>query len=157
MQNLKINYLENNIKNIQIVSNLIQKDTSQKCFSNKDLDGNIIPIEEMASIYLQYTEMYGISYIDEYIGLLSLTNENEISIFIEPKYQNKGIGQYCLMTFEKTLKEQYGLQLLIAETTPDNIESIKLLNKNGFEKTNETREVPINSVPTKVIKYIKKL
>ena len=157
MENLKINYLENNDENIKIVSNLILKDISEKCFCNKDLEGNIISIEDMAIIYLEYTKMYGIKYLDLYIGLLSLTNENEISIFIEPDYQNRGIGQYCLILFEKMLKEQYGLQSLIAETTLDNIECIKLLNKNGFESTNETREVPINNVPTKVAKYIKKL
>ena len=107
----------------------------------------------MASIYLQYTKMYGIKYLDTYIGLLSLTNE--ISIFIEPEYQNRGIGQYCLFLFEKMLKEQYELQSLVAETTFDNMECIKLLNKTGFESTNEIREVPINNVTTKVVKYIK--
>ena len=106
MENLKINYLENNDENIKIVSNLIMKDISEKCFCNKDLEGNIISIEDMAIIYLEYTKMYGIKYLDVYIGLLSLTNENEISIFIEPDYQNRGIGQYSLILFEKMLKEQ---------------------------------------------------
>lgn len=62
-------------------------------FSNKDIEGNIIPIEDIANIYLEYTNMYEIKFDDTYIGLLSLTNENEISIFIVPKFQNMGLGK----------------------------------------------------------------
>lgn len=42
----------------------------------------------MANIYLEYTKMYGVRFADTYIRLLSLTNENEISIFIVPNFQN---------------------------------------------------------------------
>ena len=49
------------------------------CFSNKDIEGNIIPIEDMANIYLEYTKMYGVRLDSIYIGLLSLTNENEVT------------------------------------------------------------------------------
>ena len=157
MKNISIIYLENNKENVKIVSELILKDTSQKCFANKDIEGNIIPIENMADIYLEYTDMYGIKYLDKYIGLLSLTNENEISIFIEPDYQGKGIGKYSLLMFEKLIKEKYNLDSLIAETTQDNAQSIKLLANNGYKKTDESREVPINSVYVKVIKYVKQI
>lgn len=157
MKNISIIYLENNKENVKIVSELILKDTSQKCFANKDIEGNIIPIENMADIYLEYTDMYGIKYLDKYIGLLSLTNENEISIFIEPDYQGKGIGKYSLLLFEKLLKEKYKLSTLVAETTTDNVECINLLDKNGYIKTGESREVPIDSVYVKVMKYVKQL
>lgn len=157
MKNISIIYLENNKENVKIVSELILKDTSQKCFANKDIEGNIIPIENMADIYLEYTDMYGIKYLDKYIGLLSLTNENEISIFIEPNYQKRGIGKYSLLLFEKLLKEKYKLSTLVAETTTDNVECINLLDKNGYIKTGESREVPIDSVYVKVMKYVKQL
>lgn len=154
---IKIEYLDNNDENNRIVSELIAKDVSGKCFSNKDLEGNIIPVSEMAAIYLEYAKMFLIKYSNKNIGLLSLTNENEISIFIEPQFQNKGIGRYCLKLFEKMLKEQYNLETLIAEITRDNEESIKLFNNHGFLKTNESREVIINNIPVEVVKYVKKI
>jgi len=155
--NIKIQYLENNSQSVKIVGDLILKDVSGKCFSNKDMDGNLVPIEELAGIYLQYTKMFAIEYLDKNIGLLSLTNENEISIFVEPAYQRRGIGQYCLKAFEILLKERYGLREFIAETTLDNEESIRLLHKSGFESTNEIREVPINNQLVRVIQYTKKI
>ncbi len=154
---IKIEYLDNNSENNEIVSELIAKDVDGKCFSNKDTEGNIVPTTEMAAIYLEYAKMFVIKYSNTNIGLLSLTNDNEISIFIEPRFQKQGIGQYCLVLFEKMLKEQYGLETLVAEITQDNEESIKLFNRNGFLSTNECREVPINDVLLKVIKYVKKL
>lgn len=157
MKDISIIYLENNKENKKIVSELILKDISQKCFANKDAEGNIIPIENMAGLYLEYTDMYGIKESDKFIGLLSLTNENEISIFVEPDYQGKGIGKYSLLLFERLLKEKYKLNTLVAEMTSDNIESIKMFSNNGYVETNESREVPINNVYVKVTKYIKHL
>ena len=157
MDNISIVYLENNENNIEVVSDLILKDTSQKCFSNKDIEGNIIPIEDLASLYLEYTDMYGIKFLDKFIGLLSLTNENEISIFVEPNYQNKGIGKYSLILFENLIKEKYEVNTLVAEVTCDNVESVRLLVNNGYIKTDESREVPINSTYVKVIKYVKEI
>lgn len=156
-KSIQIHYLENNSQSVKIVGDLILKDVSEKCFSNKDMDGNLVPIEELAGIYLQYTKMFAIQYFNQSIGLLSLTNENEISIFVELAYQRRGIGQYCLKAFETLLKEQYGLQEFIAETTLDNEESIRLLHKSGFESTDEIREVPINNKLVKVILYTKKI
>ena len=157
MEDISIIYLENNKENKKIVSELILKDTSQKCFANKDIEGNIIPIEDMAGLYLEYTDMYGIKKLDKYIGLLSLTNENEISIFVEPDYQGQGIGKHSLLLFEKLLKEKYKLSTLVVEMTPDNTESIIMFKNNGYIETNESREVPINNVYVKVTKYIKQL
>lgn len=77
----------------QIVKDLITMDTSNSCFLNKDMEGNIIPIEDVATIYLEYTKMYGDKMENLYIGLLAFTNENEISIFLAPSFQNRGLGK----------------------------------------------------------------
>lgn len=87
-ENIDIIALVNSEDDRQVVKDLILKDTSNSCFSNKDIEGNIIPIEDMANIYLEYTKMYGVRLDSIYIGLLSLTNENEVSIFIVPDFQN---------------------------------------------------------------------
>ena len=154
---ISVERLVNNDTNNEIVTNLILKDISGKCFSNKDIDGNIIPINDMAKIYLEYTKMFGIKYDDKYIGLLSLTNENEVSIFIEPNYQRMGIGRQSQVIFEKILKEEFKLDSLVAEAAPDNVASLKLLDIMGYHKTGDARSVPINDNNIFVEKYEKKL
>lgn len=154
---ISVERLVNNDTNNKIVTNLILKDISGKCFSNKDIDGNIIPINDMAKIYLEYTKMFGIKYDDKYIGLLSLTNENEVSIFIEPNYQRMGIGRQSQVIFEKILKEEFKLDSLVAEAAPDNVASLKLLDIMGYHKTGDARSVPINDNNILVEKYEKKL
>ena len=154
---ISVERLINNKENNKIVTDLILKDTSGKCFSNKDIEGNIIPVKDIANIYLEYTKMYGIKYDDRCVGLLSLTNDNEVSIFIEPDYQRMGIGRQSQVIFERILREEYKLDSLVAEATPDNTASLKLLNIMGYKKTGESREVPINDNNVLVEKYVKKL
>lgn len=155
---LSFEKLNLNAENVKIVSSLILLDESGKCFSNKDTEGNVIPLEYMAEIYLEYTIMYGIKLENEFIGLLSLTNENEISIFIAPKHQHLGIGTESLRRFLDIVQEEHEVKnSIIAEITENNPECISLLSKFDFKKTDESREVPINGEKMKVIKYVKKI
>lgn len=154
LENIDIISLSNSKNNRQIVKNLILKDVSNSCFSNKDIEGNIIPIEDMASIYLEYTNMYGIKFNNIYIGLLSLTNENEISIFIVPEFQNMGLGKKVLLKFLEIVHKKFSLEDFVAEVTKDNIRCIKMISNIGFDEVpNESRVVPINGNDTLVKKY----
>ena len=149
MKDISIIYLENNKENIKIVSELILKDISQKCFANKDAEGNIIPIENMAGLYLEYTDMYGIKESDKFIGLLSLTNENEISIFVEPDYQGKGIGKWLLaQAFIKIIHvaEITGLYFIIVDAKET---SKGFYEHFGFIKFNDKEQsyfLPVDTV-----------
>lgn len=42
--------------------------TGNSCFLNKNMEKNIIPIEDMTTIYLEYTKMYGVKMESLYIG-----------------------------------------------------------------------------------------
>lgn len=153
-ENIDIISLVNSENNRQIVKGLILKDISNSCFSNKDIEGNIIPIEDMANIYLEYTKMYGIKFDDIYIGLLSLTNENEISIFIVPEFQNMGLGKKVLLKFLEIIHKEFSLEDFVAEVTKDNVRCIKMISNIGFsEVPNESRFFPINGNNTLVKKY----
>lgn len=154
-RSISIKNLDCSKESIKIVSDLIEKDKSGKTFYNEDEHGNIIPTERLAKLYLEYSDMYVIQYIEQNIGLLAISNCNEISLFIDPNYQNKGLGEYCLRTFEQLLKKE--VNALVAETTIDNIEAIRLLEKAGFKKINESRQVSINNVYVKVAKYKKNI
>ena len=157
MENISIVYLEKNPDNIKAVSKLILKDTSNKCFVNKDEYGNIIPLEYMAEKYLTYCRMFGINYKNKMIGLLSFNNRKRIGIFIEPDYQGQGLGKRALKIFEIILRERYKFKTIYAEVTTDNIECMKLLETTGYIKTDETRKLPINGVYVKTIKYQKEI
>lgn len=153
-ENIDIIALVNSEDDRQVVKDLILKDTSNSCFSNKDIEENIIPIEDMANIYLEYTKMYGVRLDSIYIGLLSLTNENEVSIFIVPDFQNMGLGKKVLLKFLKIIHREFNLEEFVGEVTPDNIRCIKTLSNIGFsEVPNESRFVPINGNDTLVKKY----
>ena len=153
-ENIDIIALVNSEDDRQVVKDLILKDTSNSCFSNKDIEGNIIPIEDMANIYLEYTKMYGARLDSIYIGLWSLTNENEVSIFIVPDFQNIGLGKKVLLKFLKIIHREFNLEEFVGEVTPDNIRCIKTLSNIGFsEVPNESRFVPINGNDTLVKKY----
>ena len=114
-ENIDIIALVNSEDDRQVVKDLILKDTSNSCFSNKDIEGNIIPIEDMANIYLEYTKMYGARLDSIYIGLLSLTNENEVSIFIVPDFQNMGLGKKVLLKFLKIIHREFNLEEFVGE------------------------------------------
>lgn len=153
-ENIDIISLVNSEKDRQIVKNLILKDISNSCFSNKDIEGNIIPVEDMTNIYLEYTKMYGVRLDDTYIGLLSLTNGNEISIFIVPNFQNMGLGKKVLLKFLEIIHREFSLEEFVGEVTPDNSRCIKTISDIGFsEVPKESRFVPINGNNALVKKY----
>lgn len=154
-EDISLQFLDLKEENISLVSKLIKLDESESCFSNKDMEGNIIPLEDMANIYLTYTNCYSVSYQKEIIGLLSLTNENEISIFIVPSYQHQGFGKIVLKKFIEVIREEHQvLGEIVAEVVPTNISSVNLVERLGFESTEEEREVPIGGKNTIVKKYV---
>lgn len=80
---------------VKMIEKLLKLDNngSQFLFLNKNMEENIIPIEDMATIYLEYTKIDGDKMENLYIGLLAFTNENEISIFLASTFQNRGLGK----------------------------------------------------------------
>lgn len=148
--NIELGKLEKTEVNILLVSSLMEKDVSGKCFTNKDLDGNIVSYIEMAKIFLEYAELYVITADNVEIGLVMISNGNEIGIFIEPDFQNKGIATKAI----ELLKDKSNLKELVAEATLDNEQAIKSLQKNGFIETGEKRTVTIDGKQVLVKKYV---
>lgn len=149
-EQIKIKELNNTEENALLVSSLMKKDVSGKCFSNNDLEGCGVSYLEIAKIYLKYAKMYAIAINDIEIGLVMISNDNEIGIFIEPNFQNNGIATVAL----QLLKEKINLKEVVAEVTLDNEQAIKILQKNGFVETNEKRFVTIDGIDVLVKKYI---
>lgn len=148
--NIEIKKLESTEENILLVASLMEKDTSGKCFTNKDFEGNIVSYIEMAKIFLNYAQMYRITAENVEIGLIMISNGNEIGVFIEPDFQNMGIATKAI----ELLKGKNNLKELVTEATLDNEQAIKSLQKNGFIETGEKRTVTINGKRVLVKKYI---
>lgn len=79
-----------------------------------------------------------------------ISNGNEIWIFIEPDFQNKGIATKAI----ELLKRKSNLKELVAEAALDNEQAIKSLQKNGFIETGEKRTVTIDGKRVLVKKYV---
>lgn len=147
---IEIEKLKYSEKNTLLVSSLMEKDVSGKCFTNKDLEGNVVSYLEMAKIFLKYAQLYAITVDYVEIGLVMISNGNEIGIFIEPDFQNKGIATKAI----ELLKNKNNLKELVAEATLDNEQANKSLQKNGFVETGEKRTVTIDGKRVLVKKYI---
>lgn len=148
--NIEIKKLESTEENILLVASLMEKDTSGKCFTNKELEGNIVSYIEMAKIFLKYAELYAIITENVEIGLIMISNGNEIGVFIEPDFQNMGIATKAI----ELLKGKNNLKELVAEAALDNEQAIKSLQKNGFIETGEKRTVTIDGKDVLVKKYV---
>lgn len=83
-----------------------------------------------------------IYYDSEIAGYCYLTNHKprqaydrtaEITIYLKPEFQNKGIGKRALTMLEQVAKD-VGLKNLIGGISGDNVGSIALFEKAGFVK-----------------------
>ncbi len=59
-------------------------------------------------------------------------NEAEIGYTISPGFQRRGLGEETVSTLINHLFKKKGIERIIASTDPENIPSIKLLEKLGF-------------------------
>jgi len=60
--------------------------------------------------------------------------DNDVSIIIDPKYQEKGIGSQALMLVEQEAKK-IGIDKLVGRVLVHNESSRKIFEKNGYDLT----------------------
>ena len=73
------------------------------------------------------------------MGSIYLSKQDEIGIFIEKKYQNKGIGKRAIIELmKKNPKKRF-----LANVSPKNKKSIEFFKKNGFNLIQHTYELEI--------------
>jgi len=84
-----------------------------------------------------YLIWYTIRVKNKKVGSIYLSHQNEIGIFTEKKFQNKGIGKQVLkMIMKKHPKSRY-----LANVNPKNKNSIKFFKKNSFKLIQYTYEL----------------
>lgn len=149
--------LENNPENKKVLTDFIAKDTQKKCFGISDYDEpekENTP-QEMAELFFEGIDIFGIEYNFKYIGILCI-HDGIVGIFIEPEYQRRGFGKKALIMFEQMVKDNYKCNELVAEIVSDNQASINLFSNLGYQYK-EKFDSPMNGNKVTFLKYKKVL
>jgi len=87
-----------------------------------------------------YSYWYTIRKKNSKIGSIYLSKQNEIGIFLDKKFFNKGVGTEALkLLIKKHPRERY-----IANINPNNKKSIKFFKKHGFKLIQHSFELMSN-------------
>lgn len=82
----------------------------------------------------------GYASLSEYRTKEGYKNTCELSVYIDPEYQKRGIGQQ-LMVYVIELAKEIGFHVVMSGITADNEISIKMHEKFGFELCGHMKEV----------------
>jgi len=98
---------------------------TQQSFS-KDEHYSYLSKQEQSSNFLHWMIVND----DQNVGYIRIL-DNDISIMIDKKYQNKGIGSQVLVLVEKEAKK-HGIHKLVGRVMVHNESSRKIFEKNGY-------------------------
>ena len=120
-------------------------------------NGMVLSTEEIASTILNNNTVFIIEYADNSVGLLTLSSEYEIRLFINPEYQHIGIGTNALKLVEYLLMDDENCNRIEAYVTEDNRICIQMLNHEGYNLSGEEKEVNTNNKRLVLNKYVKRI
>lgn len=84
-----------------------------------------------------YSKWYVIEYKNRKVGSIYISKQDEIGIFIEKKFQSKGIGKKAIqIVMKKNPRSKY-----FANIAPENTKSQKFFKKLGFRGLQYTYEI----------------
>jgi L-amino acid N-acyltransferase YncA/predicted GNAT family N-acyltransferase len=157
--------LSDNSRNIKLKMNLTLIDLQEKDFgaikaindhyilnSTATFHTDKISIEELKNIipishpkYKSYLINYngkicGYCYLSQYKNRQAYDRTAEITIYLNPDYFGKGIGKATMKKLE-TIARNHDISVLIGVIIGDNLASIQLFEKCGFEKCAHYRKV----------------
>jgi len=85
-------------------------------------------------------ECCGFCYLSQYKKRPAYDRTAEISVYLRPEYTGRGIGKEVLKHLEKVAKKN-GISVLIGIISGDNENSIKLFEKNRYEKCAHFKQI----------------
>lgn len=85
-------------------------------------------------------EPCGFCYISQYKKRQAYDRTAELSLYLKPEHTGRGIGKVVLEHLEKVARDN-GISVLIGIISGDNENSIKLFEKNGYEKCAHYKQV----------------
>lgn len=75
----------------------------------------------------------GYCYFSEYKKRQAYYRSSEVTIYLNPDFTNRGLGS-IILTKMKSEASAVGIHTLVGVISGDNVESIALFTKNGYEK-----------------------
>jgi len=85
-------------------------------------------------------EVCGFCYFSQYRKRAAYDRTAEISVYLKPGFTGKGIGTQTLEKL-KTIARENGISVLLGVITAENLQSVRLFGKCGFEKCAHFRKV----------------
>ncbi len=85
-------------------------------------------------------ECCGFCYLSQYKKRQAYDRTAEVSVYLKPGYTGKGIGKVALEHLGRVAKEN-GISVLIGVISGDNENSIKLFERNGYEKCGHLKQI----------------
>ena len=82
----------------------------------------------------------GYCYLSQHNKRKAYDRTAELSLYLKPEYSRKGIGKISIDKIEEIARAN-GIKNLIGIIAEENIQSIKLMNKCGFEKCAHFKKV----------------
>lgn len=93
------------------------------------------------SFLIEYKEaVCGYCYLSQYKPRAAYDRTAEITVYLKPEYHGKGIGTEIMFILEK-IARQNGISVLIGVITAENLSSIRLFEKCGYEKCAHFKQV----------------
>ncbi len=86
------------------------------------------------------TRVCGYCYLNRYKKRQAYDRTAEITVYLRPEFFGRGIGRKAIERLEQDA-EDAGIKVLIAVISADNVQSIKLFEKTGFEKCAHFKQV----------------
>ncbi|MBS5967239.1 MAG: GNAT family N-acetyltransferase [Finegoldia magna] len=132
-------------ENIKLVPYFENYETTLKWYEDRDVCKKVDNIDFVYDIdrlqkmynYLNtHGKLYYIEYINELVGDISLTDDNEITIVVCKEFQNKHIGRNCVKKILELAKEK-GLKSVTAKIYAFNHQSKKMFEAVGFKQIDE--------------------
>ncbi len=95
------------------------------------------------SFLIEYEEaVCGYCYLSQYKPREAYDRTAEITVYLKPGFQGKGIGTETMKRLEQIAK-QNGIGVLIGVITAENLSSIRLFEKCGYEKCAHFKQVGV--------------
>jgi len=85
-------------------------------------------------------ECCGFCYISQYKKRQAYDRTAEISLYLKKEFTGKGIGNLVLPFLEEVSKKN-GISVLIGIISGDNVNSIKLFERNSYEKCGHLKQI----------------
>ena len=83
----------------------------------------------------------GYGYFGNYKNRAAYNRTSEVTVYLKPEYTGKGIGKIVLNRLEEDARKTGIIKVLVGLISADNIGSVKLFEKAGYEKCAHFRNV----------------